>query len=73
MRLCAEHGFAYYLAWGTIMQGWALTVQGQGKTGLSRMRGGLAAFRLLGPRCGSRIIWRCWQTRADRPGKRPQA
>ena len=48
MRLCAEHGFAYYLAWGTIMQGWALTVQGQGKKGLRQMRGGLAALQATG-------------------------
>jgi predicted ATPase len=48
MRLCAEHGFAYYLAWGTIMQGWALTVQGQGQQGLSQMRGGLAALQATG-------------------------
>jgi predicted ATPase len=27
MSLCTEQGFAYYLAWATIMQGWALTVQ----------------------------------------------
>ena len=27
MSLCTEQGFTYYLAWATIMQGWALTVQ----------------------------------------------
>jgi predicted ATPase len=47
-RLCAEHGFAYYLAWGTIMEGWALTVQGQGQQGLRQMRGGLAALQATG-------------------------
>jgi len=27
LRLCTEQGFTYYLAWATLMQGWALTVQ----------------------------------------------
>ena len=27
--LCTEHGFAYYLAWGTILRGWALAAQGE--------------------------------------------
>ena len=34
--------------WGTIMQGWALTVQEQGKKGLSQMRGGLVALQATG-------------------------
>jgi predicted ATPase len=29
MALCEEQGFAYYLAWGTILQGWALVAQQQ--------------------------------------------
>ena len=30
VALCAEQGFAYDLAWGTTMQGWARTVPGAG-------------------------------------------
>ena len=28
IALCMEQGFAYYLAWGTTMQGWAQVVGG---------------------------------------------
>ena len=48
MVLCREHGFAYYLAWGPILQGWALADQGQGKEGIAQVHGGLAAFRATG-------------------------
>jgi class 3 adenylate cyclase/predicted ATPase len=48
MTLCREQGFAYYLAWGTIMQGWALVVQGQSDEGMAQMRHGLAAIRATG-------------------------
>jgi predicted ATPase len=48
MALCTEHGFAYYLAWATIMRGWALTAQGQHDEGLAQMRQGLAALRATG-------------------------
>jgi predicted ATPase/class 3 adenylate cyclase len=48
MALCTEHGFAYYLAWATIMRGWTLTAQGQQDEGLAQMRQGLAALRATG-------------------------
>jgi predicted ATPase len=46
--LCTEQRFAYYLAWGTTMQGWALVAQGQDEEGLAQMRHGLAALRATG-------------------------
>jgi predicted ATPase len=48
MALCREHGFAYYLTWGTILQGWVLAEQGQQEAGIAQMRDGLAAFRATG-------------------------
>jgi predicted ATPase len=48
MVLCTEQGFAYYLAWGTIMHGWALSEQGRGEEGVSLMRRGLADLRATG-------------------------
>ena len=48
MALCTERGFAYYLAWGTIVQGWALVAQGQREDGMAQMRHGLAAIRATG-------------------------
>jgi predicted ATPase len=46
--LCTEQGFAYYLAWATFMQGWALAEQGQAEEGIARMRQSLAALRATG-------------------------
>ena len=48
--LCQEQGFPYYLAWVTIMKGWALTAQGQGKEGQAEMRRGLDAIGATGAR-----------------------
>jgi predicted ATPase len=48
VTLCQEHGFAYYLSWATIMQGWALATVGQGEIGMARMHDGLAAMRATG-------------------------
>jgi predicted ATPase len=46
--LCQEQGFPYYLAWVTIMKGWALTAQEQGKEGQAEMRRGLGAIGATG-------------------------
>ena len=48
IALCTEQGFAYYLAWGTTMQGWAQVAQGQHEVGLAQIRRGLAALRATG-------------------------
>jgi predicted ATPase len=48
MTLCREQGFSYYLAWVTIMKGWALTAQGIREQGIADMRQGLAAIRATG-------------------------
>jgi predicted ATPase len=48
MTLSTEQGFAYYLAMGTIMRGWASTTLGQGEEGLRQMRHGLTAYRVTG-------------------------
>jgi predicted ATPase len=46
--LCTEHGFAYYLAWATIMQGWALAEQGQREEGIAQMHQGLTTLQATG-------------------------
>jgi predicted ATPase len=48
MALCAEQGFAYYLAWGATMQGWARAAPGQDTEGMAQIRRGLAALRATG-------------------------
>ena len=46
--LCAEEGFAMYLAWGTIEWGAALVAQGEWAEGLVQMRQGLATYQAIG-------------------------
>jgi predicted ATPase len=48
MVLCTEQGFAYYLAWATIIQGWTLAEQEQAEEGIARMHQGLTALRVTG-------------------------
>ena len=48
MALCSSQGFRTFLVMGTILHGWARTVQGHDEEGVIRMREGLAAFRNAG-------------------------
>jgi predicted ATPase/class 3 adenylate cyclase len=46
--LSTEQGFPYWLAFGTILQGWALAAQGEGVEGIAQIHQGLAAYRATG-------------------------
>jgi predicted ATPase/class 3 adenylate cyclase len=48
LALCHEQGFAYYLSWSTIMQGWTLTASGHAEDGIAQMREGMAAMHATG-------------------------
>jgi class 3 adenylate cyclase/predicted ATPase len=48
ITLSGEQGFPLYWAWGTLLQGRALTEQGQREEGLARLQQGLAAYRTTG-------------------------
>jgi predicted ATPase len=51
MALCLEHGFTYYLAWATIMRGWALTAQGTDRANedaMAQLRQGFADLLATG-------------------------
>jgi predicted ATPase len=48
MTLSTEQGFPYWLAYGTILRGWALTAQGEGAEGIAQMCQGLVAYRATG-------------------------
>jgi predicted ATPase len=48
VALCNEQGFPMYLAWATILQGWALTEQGRGEEGIVQIRQGLADTQAMG-------------------------
>ena len=48
VTLSVEQGFPFWSAWGTILQGWVLTEQGQREEGVAQIRQGLAAYRAIG-------------------------
>jgi TOMM system kinase/cyclase fusion protein len=48
VTLSTEQEFPFWVAYGTILRGWALAEQGQGKEGIAQIRQGLAAFRATG-------------------------
>jgi predicted ATPase len=52
MTVATEHGFAYWLAFGTAMRGGALAEQGQVEEGIAQMEQGVAAFRAMGTEVG---------------------
>jgi len=50
--LSTEQGFAFHLALGTIMRGWAVTTREQDEEGLRQMRHGFTAWRASGTELG---------------------
>ena len=51
VAVSTEYRFPYYLAWGTILHGWAVAERGQVERGMGQMREGLAAMRANGCDC----------------------
>jgi adenylate cyclase len=45
--VCSRHGFAYYLAMGNIVTGWALAAEGDVAPGLAQLREGMDSLRAL--------------------------
>jgi DNA-binding SARP family transcriptional activator len=45
---CQEWGFVYYLAWATVLHGWALAAEGQHAEGIAQMEQGIADLRATG-------------------------
>src|SRR5262249_49132173 len=48
LTLSSEHGFAYDLAMGKILHGWALADQGQHEAGIAQIRQGIASWQAIG-------------------------
>jgi class 3 adenylate cyclase/predicted ATPase len=48
MAIAAEQGFGFFIAYDTILHGWALAEQSRLKEGISKLREGLAAYRATG-------------------------
>lgn len=47
-RLALEHGFPQWIAFGTILRGWARAVTGEAEKGMTEIREGLAAYEATG-------------------------
>jgi DNA-binding winged helix-turn-helix (wHTH) protein/predicted ATPase len=52
VTLATEHGFAFWMAYGAIMQGWALAAQGRYDEGLGLMRHHLVSLQATGSELG---------------------
>ncbi|QUN32146.1 AAA family ATPase (plasmid) [Cupriavidus sp. KK10] len=52
ITLSTEQGFPFWLAWGTILRGWALAEQGSSEEGIAQIREGLAAYQATGAELG---------------------
>jgi predicted ATPase len=48
MALSTEQGFPYWLAYGTILRGWALNVQGAGAEGIAQVNQGFVNYQATG-------------------------
>src|SRR5262249_17215362 len=48
IAICSQHGFRYWLAWGSILRGWALAQQGEINEGIAQIRQGMADYRATG-------------------------
>ncbi len=48
VELSSQQGFPFFLAFGSILRGWALAEQGQAEAGIAQVRQGLAAYRATG-------------------------
>jgi predicted ATPase len=48
IAVSTEYGFPYYLAWATILHGWAVAEGGQVERGIAQMREGLTAISATG-------------------------
>lgn len=52
VSVASEQGYPHYLAWGTVLRGWALSAQGALDEGLVQIRQGLSAHQATGAALG---------------------
>ena len=48
VTLSREQGFPFWMAWGTVLRGWALAEQGQEEEGIAQIRQGLSGLQATG-------------------------
>lgn len=56
ITLSAEQGFPFWLAWGTMMRGWAVAEQASAVAGIAAIREGLAAYEATGAKMGKTLF-----------------
>ncbi|MEA1028103.1 adenylate/guanylate cyclase domain-containing protein [Pseudomonas sp. N-137] len=52
IKLSLERGFPFFLAWGTILQGWACAEQGNVDEGVTQITKGIATYQAAGAELG---------------------
>ena len=52
IALSVEQGFPFWLAWGTILRGWAMAEQGSREEGIAQICQGVAAYQATGAEFG---------------------
>jgi predicted ATPase len=52
IRLAMEQGFAFWVAWGTALRGWALADQGHAEEGVAQVRWAMGAWQDTGAETG---------------------
>ncbi|MNL31442.1 hypothetical protein D3C87_1532310 [compost metagenome] len=52
IKLSLERGFPFYLAWGTVIQGWARAEQGNIEQGIAQITKGIATYQATGAELG---------------------
>jgi predicted ATPase len=48
MTLATEQGFPVWMAWGSLLDGWALVQQGEAQAGIAQLHQGIMAWRAMG-------------------------
>ena len=56
IRLATDQGFPFYVAFGSILRGWALAQQGQVQEGIEQLHQGMRAWRATGAQ-HARLYW----------------
>jgi DNA-binding winged helix-turn-helix (wHTH) protein/predicted ATPase len=48
IAVSTDYGFPFFVAWGTVLQGWSLAEQGQGEAGIAQIHQGLSTWHAMG-------------------------
>jgi len=72
IELSLERGFPFYLAWGTILQGWARAEQGNAHVGIAQITKGIATYQAAGAELGCSYFLALLAATHERVGQ-PQA